>query len=571
MNTFIRLKESTKGAPARLAASTLAAAVVVAGAAGILAGRADAGPSRAAGNASYLHQQAKFKAAQLRYGVLKIRGSRAGDRIALRLQAGEPDVLQVDVDGDGAADFKFNRAKVARIVIDARAGNDRVRIDESNGVFTDSIPTTILGGGGRDTLAGGSGRETLRGGRGKDSIDGNRGNDRAFMGPGNDTFVWDPGDGSDTVEGRSGYDTMLFNGADGAEQVDLSANGNRLRFFRDVGNITMDTNDVERVGFRALGGADLATVNNLRGTDLDKLNVNLGVNGDGDGQADRVVVNGTNWRDTITVSGDSSSVSVSGLRTLVAIYHQEPSDELAVDGLGANDVISATALAAQAIALILDGDAGYDRIRGGQGIETLLGGGGNDSIDGNAGNDLALMGTGNDTFVWDPGDGSDTVEGEAGYDTMLFNGANGAEQVDLSANGNRLRFFRDVGNITMDTNDVERVDFRALGGADTTTVNDLSGTDVDDVNVDLEGTPGNGDGQPDRVVVNATNGDDAITVNGGAAGVQVSGLSATVGVLHSEVANDRLEINTLAGADTVDSAGLAAGVIQLFVDGVTVP
>jgi hypothetical protein len=34
---------------------------------------------------------------------------------------------------------------------------------------------------------------------------------------------------------------------------------------------------------------------------------------------------------------------------------------------------------------------------------------------------------------------------------------------------------------------------------------------------------------------------------------------------------DRLEINTLTGNDTVDSVGLAAGTIQLFVDGVLVP
>src|SRR5437763_715441 len=83
-------------------------------------------------------------------------------------------------------------------------------------------------------------------------------------------------------------------------------------------------------------------------------------------------------------------------------------------------------------------------LAGGQGNETLLGGDGNDSIDGNRGNDIAFMGEGNDTFVWDPGDGSDTVEGQAGTDTLLFNGANVAEHIDLSANGNRLRFFRDV-------------------------------------------------------------------------------------------------------------------------------
>ncbi len=93
------------------------------------------------------------------------------------------------------------------------------------------------------------------------------------------------------------------------------------------------------------------------------------------------------------------------------------------------------------------------------------------------------------------------------------------------------------------------------------------------MNVDLAGTLGGatGDGQPDRVVVNATEGEDTINVQGDASGVKVSRLAATVGILHPEAANDRLEINTLAGRDAVDSSGLAAGAIQLFVDGVLVP
>src|SRR6266540_1400144 len=221
----------------------------------------------------------------------------------------------------------------------------------------------------------------------------------------------------------------------------------------------------------------------------------------------------------------------------------------------------------------IDGGDGNDNLAGGSGAETLLGGDGNDSIDGNGGNDLALLGAGNDTFVWDPGDGSETIEGQAGTDTMRFNGANASEQVDVSANGNRLKFFRVQGNITMDTAGVERVDFNALGGADLVTVNDLSGTDVNLVNVDLAGTLGGatGDGQPDRVVVNATNSDDAIDVSGDADVVEVSGLAPTIKILHPEVANDRLEINTLAGADTLNTIGLAAGAIQLLEDGILVP
>ncbi|MCI0634091.1 MAG: calcium-binding protein, partial [Actinobacteria bacterium] len=92
-------------------------------------------------------------------------------------------------------------------------------------------------------------------------------------------------------------------------------------------------------------------------------------------------------------------------------------------------------------------------------------------------------------------------------------------------------------------------------------------------NVDLAAALGGatGDGQQDRIVVNATNGDDTITVSGDAAGVEVRGLVAKVGIFKSEAATDRLEVNTLAGTDTVDSGGLVAGVIQLFVDGVLVP
>ena len=78
-----------------------------------------------------------------------------------------------------------------------------------------------------------------------DFVDGNQAIDVAFMGPGDDTFRWDPGDASDVVEGGDGNDTLGFNGAGANETVDLAANGERLRFFRDPGAITMDTNEVE--------------------------------------------------------------------------------------------------------------------------------------------------------------------------------------------------------------------------------------------------------------------------------------------------------------------------------------
>ncbi len=345
--------------PMRLVVSMVAVAAVVAGAAGIVAGPGNAAPPSKAYNASHPRKELRFKQPKLKDGVLTIKGTRASDKIALRLQAGEPGILQVDVGDDGSADFYFERSNIAKIMVKAMAGDDLVRIDEGNGAFTDTIPTTIDGGDGNDTIVGGKGIETLLGGRGNDSIDGNGGNDLALLGPGDDTFIWDPGDGSDTVEGQAGADTMRFNGANVSEQVDLSANGTRLKFFRTQGNITMDTAGVERVDFNALGGADVVTVNDLAGTDITSVNVDLaGTLGGatGDGQPDRVVINGTNGNDSINVNGDAGGLKVSGLAATTKILHSEAAnDRLEINTLAGRDTVDSGGLAAGAIQLFVDG------------------------------------------------------------------------------------------------------------------------------------------------------------------------------------------------------------------------
>src|SRR5262249_38947841 len=150
----------------------------------------------------------------------------------------------------------------------------------------------------------------------------------------------------------------------------------------------------------------------------------------------------------------------------------------------------------------------------GNGNDQLFGGSGDDNVDGNRGDDLTFLGSGNDVFTWDPGEGSDVVEGEDGQDTMVFNGSGADEVFDLAANGTRLRFTRDVANIVMEVNGVERLDVEALGGADTLTLNDLTGTDVQELHVNLEAVKGGGapDDKVDRVILNGTNKDDFVTV-----------------------------------------------------------
>ncbi len=400
----------------RLTASAFAASAVVAVAAGTAAADDSHGQSDSSSASQARFKEPKVK---LKDGRLEIDGKNAeDDRIALFLKPGDPGTLQVDVDGDGTADESFPRAEITSITVDTGRGDDIVRIDESNGVFTDTIPTTMDGGEGNDTvsggagastlsggpgddqLVGGSGVERLNGGDGNDRIDGNRGNDVAFMGGGDDTFVWDPGDGSDTIEGQGGRDTMLFNGANVPEKVDLSANGPRLRFFRDAATITMDTAGVERVDFKALGAADSVTVGDLRGTDVDEVNLDLAASGGGgDGAADNVVVKGTNGNDVVFVSGANGAASVLGLATRVNVTNAEQAnDTLTVDALAGNDIVFGGGLEASGIKLAESG---------GDGDDILVGGAGNDTLRGEAGDDVLLGGPGQD--VLDGGPGSNVV------------------------------------------------------------------------------------------------------------------------------------------------------------------
>jgi Ca2+-binding RTX toxin-like protein len=442
------------------------------------------------------------------------------------------------------------------LVVNGLGGGDTI---DASALNAGLVKLTIDAGAGNDTVFGSRGADMLLGGDGNDVVTGRQGDDVAFLGAGDDTFVWNPGDGSDTVEGQAGNDTLLFNGANVAENIDISANGSRARFFRDVATVTMDLNGVETIRFNALGGPDTITVGDLTGTGVGQISLDLAAGGTtaGDGAADQVTVNGTAGNDNIMVSGNAGTVTVSGLPAQVTIAHAEgANDRLTVNGGAGDDTINASGLAAGQIGLTLNGGAGTDLLIGSAGDDTVVGG---------TGNDTALMGSGNDTFVWNPGDGSDVVEGQAGNDTLQFNGANVAETIDISANGGRVRFFRDVANIVMDLNDTETVSFRALGGADTMTVNDLSGTDTDLVDLDLAAAGGGPDNQPDTVVINGTAGDDVIQIVGDATGITVLGLAAQVHIANFD-AGDRIVVNGLGGDDVILASGLSAAV-QLSANG----
>lgn len=298
--------------------------------------------------------------AAIHHGTLDVRGNDAGNRIALRLKADDPSVIQVDVGDDNSAELSFDRADVDSIDLRGGAGGDALRIDDSNGSFTNTIPTTISGGDGSDRLTGGLGNETFRGGDGNDDVSGGRGADTAYLGDGDDSFSWLPGEGSDVIEGQDGSDTMLFVGAGIGDTVDISANGHRVTFFRQPGTVTMDTRGVEIVDFRALGGPDSVTVGDLSGTDVQQTNIDLAPSLGGttsDGVGDSVVVNGTEGDDNIAVNGSGSQVDVTGLATAVSVKHPDasnPADTLAVNTLGGNDSVFTSGVAGL-LQLLVDG------------------------------------------------------------------------------------------------------------------------------------------------------------------------------------------------------------------------
>jgi Ca2+-binding RTX toxin-like protein len=203
----------------------------------------------------------------------------------------------------------------------------------------------VDGGQGADVLRGGNGPDVLAGGPGNDVVDGNQGADVLDGGDDADTIVWDPGDGSDTVIGGAGADRLAFNGANIGETFDVSATGSHVRFSRNIGTVVLDIDQVEALDLRALGGADLLTVNDLTGTGLAEVNTDLGSSvGGTDAIADTVVVNGSAGDDTIDVSDEGSAVVVRGLAAAIRISNADATlDVLSVNGLDGVDSITATA------------------------------------------------------------------------------------------------------------------------------------------------------------------------------------------------------------------------------------
>jgi Ca2+-binding RTX toxin-like protein len=442
----------------------------------------------------------------------------------------------------------------------------------------------INGTAGNNTLNGTAGADTINGFAGNDRITGDEGNDLARMGAGNDTFIWHVGDGSDTLRGQDGFDTLVFECSGILEGLTISRDASRVRLSHTFGTIH-DLDDVERIYAQALAGIDTIAINNLAGTDVTQVLVDLGsvpgVGSGGDGEVDTVARNGGGGNDTINLALVSGNVSVTGPSAAVTVRNADATDILEIAGLGGNDTINASKLPAGIMRLTLDGGSGNDTIAGSQGNDLLLGdsgndvvgggagndfvdvGSGNDRVTGGRGNDTVNLGAGNDLFAWSVGDGKDTVNGGDGIDTLQITGARGSDFLEIEGFTGLLDVVT-FGNVAISADDVERIKVRALAGIDTIEVDNPWGAGVSAVDIDLAATVSGTlpDADPDTVRVFGTLSDDVVEVTWSGNKIVVAGLATDVSIAHAGV-NDQLAILGSLGNDVLDASTLPAGKISL--------
>jgi Ca2+-binding RTX toxin-like protein len=126
-----------------------------------------------------------------------------------------------------------------------------------------------------------------------------------------------------------------------------------------------------------------------------------------------LTVDGTSGNDNITVTGSGFSFTVTknGVQTFTPVFGRI--NRIVVNGLDGSDTITLVNVSTPAT---INGGNGNDRIVGGSGDDTLDGGGGNDYLSGGDGNDTIWGHTGSDYLLG--GNGNDGMAGEDGNDTL---------------------------------------------------------------------------------------------------------------------------------------------------------
>lgn len=184
-----------------------------------------------------------------------------------------------------------------------------------------------------------------------------------------------------TLDGLGGADTMVFTGQTGSEIYRFSNVESRFTMLRDldlingIDAINIQTMSVENATVNMQGGGDYAQINNLAGTDLQALTIDLGA----DAVQDVVGVEGSENPDDLRLGRTPADVLyVTGLTHSLNLLNSTGVDFIAIRGNGGDDTLRMDPNVAGLIQAQLQGGAGNDILSG---PAILEGGTGNDMID----------------------------------------------------------------------------------------------------------------------------------------------------------------------------------------------
>ena len=156
------------------------------------------------------------------YNVLTINGTANADTISASVSGG---VLTVTVNGVGTA---YTASLIDGFFVEGHAGDDVVTFGA-----TTTVPATILGGDGNDSITGGGGSDSIFGGAANDTLDGGLGADTVHADGGSDTYTVSAGADAVNVTGGG---TMAVSAAAFASGSSLNVTSGTVTLSADAGS-----------------------------------------------------------------------------------------------------------------------------------------------------------------------------------------------------------------------------------------------------------------------------------------------------------------------------------------------
>lgn len=295
----------------------------------------------------------------------------------------------------------------AGVAIVGSAGADNLDFSTA----TISGISTIDTGSGDDSIQGSSGADTLTGGLGSDTLGGGDGDD-FFMA----TSPAVVGDTQDVIDGGSGYDRIVAQGAGAgitfaslSNIEEITANGHAaVGIWGQTGAETWDFSAITLTGISYLdAGPGNDSIIGSAGADAFKCYAGDDTIDGGLGADDFWYTGASNGADAIIGGGGADRIIALANNTVIGLRSVTGVETITANGFSGVSILASTGddtLTFSGVTLTsitnIDTGSGNDTVTGSSAADTLSGSAGDDRFDGGAGNDSVTGGTGNDTVVY---------------------------------------------------------------------------------------------------------------------------------------------------------------------------